>query len=363
VKYQKRIAEVRTLLQDSLCDSLIVDETINLYYLTGCNLSTGRLLIHQEGAVLLVDNRYIEMCKKISPFPVLLSEENPLESVLSSAMVTDMEYLGFDSETTSHKNFLELGESIKKSGRSIGLVPLNNPIKQVRAIKDEEEIQLLKDAAKLGSEGFDYICNQIKEGITEKEIASDLEIFWKKRGGDGLAFDPIIAFGVNSSMPHYRGGEVRLQKKQAVLLDIGVNLKGYHSDMTRVVFLGEPDPKMLEIYNIVKEAQQAALKLCKPGTLIGALDDSARSYISSHGYGENFGHGLGHGVGLEIHENPVLRNKPPFNTQELMPGMVITIEPGIYLPSIGGVRIEDTVVITKQGYENLTNRSTELKIL
>lgn len=164
-------------------------------------------------------------------------------------------------------------------------------------------------------------------------------------------------------MPHYRAGNTKLKQGMPILIDIGVNYRHYHSDMTRVVFLGEPDPKLKTIYHIVEKAQKEALQLCKPGTLIGELDRAARGYIESQGYGDHFGHGLGHGVGLEIHELPNVRNKPPFNSMVLLPGMVITIEPGIYIPDIGGVRIEDTIVITENGHENLTERSKELNIL
>ena len=153
-------------------------------------------------------------------------------------------------------------------------------------------------------------------------------------------------------MPHYKGGSTALKKGDAVLLDIGVNWHRYHSDMTRVVFFGKPKPKILEIYEIVLAAQLAALELCRPGSKIGELDEAARDYIASKNYGEYFTHGLGHGVGLEIHEAPSVRSKGPDKNLKLEEGMAITIEPGIYLPGVGGVRIEDTVIITKKGHEN-----------
>jgi len=203
----------------------------------------------------------------------------------------------------------------------------------------------------------------LKEGISENELAIELEIFWKRRGSKAIAFDPIIAFGSNSSMPHYRVGQRKLNTGEAVLIDIGVNLNHYHSDMTRVVFFGDPDPKIASIYEIVLKAQELALENCRPGTPIAELDASARTYIEQKGYGENFTHSLGHGVGLEIHELPLIRSQSPGADTQLEEGMVVTIEPGIYLPGIGGVRIEDTVAITRDGYENLTNRSKELSII
>lgn len=175
----------------------------------------------------------------------------------------------------------------------------------------------------------------------------------EKKGGQGVAFEPIIAFGENSAIPHHRASETRLSQGMTVLIDIGVKWKGYHSDMTRTLFWGEPPEIMREIYDIVQEAQMRALTICKPGTLIGELDSAARDYITSKGYGEKFLHSLGHGVGLEIHEWPLIRKREPYQSLPLQAGMVITIEPGIYLSNIGGVRIEDTIVITPTGYEIL----------
>lgn len=260
--------------------------------------------------------------------------------------------LAFDSENTSFKRFEDLEQSL-----SCALIPLVNPVAHLRLLKDAEELQLLREAAALGSKGFHYVCSLLKEGVSEIELARELEIFWKRNESKALAFDPIIAFDVNGSMPHYRAGSALLKKGMPILMDIGVNKAHYHSDMTRVVFFGEADPKIQEMYAIVQEAQQQALELCQPGVLIGEVDAKARSYITSKGYGEYFSHGLGHGVGLQIHEAPSIRNKPPYYNVPLAPGMVITIEPGIYLPGIGGVRFEDTIAITAEGHENLTRES------
>ena len=260
--------------------------------------------------------------------------------------------LGFDSENTTHQSFLNLQMLLKETL----LVPFNNPIQKIRSIKEPAEITLLSEAASLGIQGFHHIKSLLKDGIRESEISAELEIFWKKKGGQGLAFEPIIAFGANSAMPHYRASGTQLEQGMTVLIDIGVKWKGYHSDMSRTFFWGSPPVQMSEIYSIVEEAQQRALALCKPGTLIGDLDSAARDYIASKGYGENFMHSLGHGVGLEIHEWPLVCKREPYQNLPLEEGMVITIEPGIYLPGIGGVRIEDTVAITKIGYDNLTRR-------
>lgn len=347
----ERIKKLQKTLLDNSSDGILIDETINLYYLTGLELSAGKLFVTQKNAHLFVDGRYFESAEKNCPLPVALEQPNVVEEFIKKEKLGS---LAFDSANTSYNMFLEL----QKKFPEIKLVPLDNPVKKLRMIKEKEEIQLLKDAAQLGSEGFDFVCSQLKEGLSEQEIASELEIFWKRKGGKKVAFDPIIAFGKNSSMPHYRAGKTTLQKGDIVLIDIGVNFKHYHSDMTRVIFFeGNGSGKLKEIYDVVKTAQQKAVNSCKPGISVGELDAIARDYISSKGFGEYFTHSLGHGVGLEIHEMPTLRNKAPDNQLQLQEGMVITIEPGIYLPDIGGVRIEDTVVITANGHENLTHRA------
>jgi Xaa-Pro aminopeptidase len=354
----QRLINLQKALKAISCDALIVDDPINLYYLTGMQLSTGLLLAYSKGAYLIVDNRYSENCKKNCPFPVLLAESDQKTLVhLLLNECSSVKTLGFSMEDTTYKSYLDLQKCIESiPDRSINLKPVSSPLKKLRAIKDAQEIEVLQAAAKLGSEGYDYVCTLLKEGISESEVAAELEIFWKRHGGKGLAFEPIIAFGANSSMPHYRAGDTKLKKGDIVLIDIGVNFKHYHSDMTRVVFFGDVDPELKKIYAIVKEAQQAALNLCKPGTLIGSLDQTAREIIAAKGYGERFTHSLGHGVGLEIHEWPMLRNAAPFKDVPLQAGMVITIEPGIYLPGKGGVRLENTVVITDEGYVDLTKR-------
>ncbi|ADI39207.1 Xaa-Pro dipeptidase [Waddlia chondrophila 2032/99] len=352
--FNQRIEKLKQLLEHEECDGLIVDDTINLYYLTGLYLSAGKLLISPKETTLLVDSRYYELCKSDSPFPVVLSTKTSTINDLLSG--SGIKQLAFNSDNTTYGEFKKL----EKEAELLNLKPISNPILKLRAIKDSQEIETLKEAAALGSAGYDYLVELLKEGISETELAIELEIFWKRRGSKAIAFDPIIAFGSNSSMPHYRVGQRRLNKGESVLIDIGVNLDHYHSDMTRVVFFGEPDPKITNIYRIVLEAQEKALALCRPGTLIADLDAAARSHIEEQGYGENFTHSLGHGVGLEIHELPIIRSQNSNAESRLEEGMVITIEPGIYLPGIGGVRIEDTVAITKGACENLTNRSKQL---
>jgi len=366
MEIKKRIKELQKYLVENQCDAIIIEESINLLYLTGLELSAGQLLVTTTTARLIVDGRYYEICKKNCPLPTLLQKKDILSTLLLTKAFSDVKSVAFDADLTSYQKTLDYRATLRSINQQapkrkpLKLLPLSSPIKHLRAIKDEEEIDLLRKVAQLGSKGFDFICTQLKTGITELEAAAELEIFWKRQGSQGLAFESIIAFGANSSMPHYRPQNIKLKKNDTVLIDIGVKSGHYHSDMTRTVFMKTPSPVMQEIYRLVLKAQMAALKLCKPGTPISDLDDAARKVISYAGYGKYFSHSLGHGVGLEIHELPVIRST---SSGSLEPGMIITIEPGIYLPDIGGVRIEDTVAITDDGHENLTKRPKKLKIL
>lgn len=362
MSFSDRLKKLQHSLFSLSCDALLIEDTINIFYMTGLNLSAGKLLVDKKNAYLIVDNRYFEICKKASPFPVLKAENFSFEKHFASKEFSHISTLAIDSDKISHKAFLSLKSMIEKVNQArennpfLELIPIDNPVKELRKIKDSQEINLLREAAILGSLGFDYVRSLLKEGITELEVAIALEIFWKQRGGRNVSFDPIIAFGANSSMPHYRAGNQYLKAGDTVLIDIGVCLNHYHSDMTRTIFFGDPDPRIKTIHKIVQQAQQTALSRCRPGTLLGDLDAAARKYIDSEGYGEFFIHSLGHGIGLEIHEFPIIKNAEPYKDLPLVPGMVVTIEPGIYLPGIGGVRIEDTIVITNDGYESLTRQ-------
>lgn len=359
---RRRLEKLQQSLESIGCDALLLQDAVSLYYLTGLHFSAGQLLVHRHGAHLILDGRYAEGAKERSFYPVILSEDHALKGLLESAGYQAVTRLGF-CEESSYGDYLNLQKAIAQVSRSIEIKPLRNPLFVQRMIKDPEELRRLRLAGKLGAEGFDYVCSLLREGVTEHELAADLEIFWLRHQGSKVAFAPIIAFEPSSSEPHYTPRNVPLRKGQSVLIDIGVKVEGYHSDMTRTVFFGKPTPKIQEIYDIVRKAQKAALKLCRPGTTVGELDCAARDLIAVAGYGEAFSHSLGHGIGLEIHEIPRIRNKTPDKDTVLVPHMVITIEPGIYLPGVGGVRIEDTVAISEDGYEDLTQRSKEIHIL
>lgn len=364
--YQKRIRTVQKYLKSKRLDGIIVDNPLNIFYLTGIELSMGTLLVTEKFAQLVIDNRYFESCKPRPYLFVMRWESGWLIKLLQQKRFAKVNSLGFDSENTSYDKYLIYRKEIKQlkkdsvGERIVSLKPLQNPIRTLRTIKDGDEVAALKEAAHLGSQGFDFVSSLLQEGVTELELANKLEIFWKERGSKGVAFESIIAFGSNSSMPHYKPSTHKLKRGNPVLIDIGVNLAHYHSDMSRVLFYGKPSKQMEEIYEIVLEAQEAAITLAAPGIPLFALDTAARDCIARHGYEKYFIHSLGHGIGLEVHEYPFFKKK---DHTLLEAGMVLTIEPGIYLPGIGGVRIEDTILITKGGHENLTQRPKNMIIL
>lgn len=346
-----RIKKTVNLLPEYGIDALLVEDPLNIFYLTGLDVSAGSLLIGKKEALFL-DGRYFEALKDKSPVTVKPITEDIFQFGTR---------IGFDREKTSYGRY----ETLKKASKNkVSLHPVENIVKnKVRIIKSLDEIALLKKAAKLAAKGFSYAVNQLKTGVTEIEIAQKLKIFWLENGSDGPSFEPIVAFGVHTACPHHRPTDKKLKKGDIVLFDLGANLHKYASDMTRVLFFGKPNSSLISIYEIVHEAHEKALSLCKPGESIFKLDTAARKIISKAGFADQFPHSLGHGIGLEVHEAPLMPRKKPSAAADLEPGMALTIEPGVYVPGSGGVRIEDTIIITKSGYESITPLSKDITIL
>jgi len=335
--FSNRAEKVQRLLKEWEATECLIENPLNLFYLTGLRMSAGALLISRKKISLFVDGRYIEFAKRASPFPVY-----PLTEILSHVGKVTV----FDSHLTSIDRFEKL------KGWPTEWKPISEPLKRVRAIKEKEEIQALEKSAKLLWKGFLHLKKRLKVGVTEKEIAVEFEFFCRKNGAEALSFQPIIAFGKNTAYPHYRAGGAKLKKGDIVLCDLGVVVDGYHSDMTRTFFFGKADPRLIVLDSVVKEAHVAALKICKPGVRVGDLDAAACKVIQKAGLEKLIAHSLGHGIGLETHEFPRLKFKGEDDAVILKEGMVITIEPGLYLSGVGGVRHEDTVVMTQKGYKN-----------
>jgi Xaa-Pro aminopeptidase len=333
----KRLQKVQTFLKEEGLPPLLVENPIDLFYLTGLSLSLGRLWITQSEMTLFVDGRYFEAAKEKAPCDVRLY--NLFQPKGKKAC--------FDSLNTTFAGYQDLLKLIPE------WIPLEGPIKRIRQIKEPAEIKLMKESAKVALQGFAEVKKLLKTGSIEKEIATELEIFWKRKGAESSAFDPIIAFGAASSQPHYRAALGKLKQDDIALIDIGVMKDHYASDMTRVLFFGDTPEKLLEIYQVVDEAKNQAIRKCRPGVQMKEVDQAARLVIEKAGYKDYFPHSLGHGVGLEVHEWPIF--KAPFEEMALQEGMVLTIEPGIYLPGIGGVRLEETIAITGDGHEIITS--------
>jgi Xaa-Pro aminopeptidase len=325
----------------------LIENPVDLLYLTGLLLSAGKLFITATAARLFVDGRYLEKAAKQSPIKTLLSEEAAIEAFLKTQKIKT---LSFDSKSTNYDRFLHLQLQLKK--QKIQLSPIADQLKDLRLIKDAEELKMMRLSARLLWKGFKHIQKILKPGMTEREVARQFEAYVGSLGAEGNAFEPIIAFGPNTSMPHHRAGDKKLKAGEPVLVDIGVVYKNYRSDMTRMISPKRPSALFKKYYHIVREAQQAALNLCYPGMPIQALDNAAREVMARQGVEEHFLHSLGHGIGLETHEFPRISHAGEDKDTLLKPGMVITIEPGLYLPGQFGIRYEDTIAITKQGYEN-----------
>jgi Xaa-Pro aminopeptidase len=337
----QRIRRCEEALKGWGVDGLLIEDPTDLLYFTGLHLSLGRLIVTKKGSCLFVDGRYLEKCQAESPVEVRPWDE-------AKAFGARVKKLGFDTgkTTVAEKKLLD-GLFPRK------LRPVDHPTRGFRLVKDASELTAMRKSAELLWKGFLHAQKCLKVGLTEEALSWEFEKFVRAHGATGLAFTPIIAFGENSSRPHHETGARKLKRGDLVLIDIGVIVDGYRSDMTRVVRFGTIPEKLRLIEEVVRRSHRAALRECRAGVTVGALDLAARQVMRAEGVEDLFVHSLGHGIGLETHEFPRLKSQGVDGDVVLEPGMVITIEPGLYLPGVGGVRHEDTIIVTKRGYENL----------
>jgi len=328
-------------------DAALIENPIDLLYITGLSLSRGVFVATKEEAILFVDGRYFAKAQKEAPCAVRLLSGNYLDDWLGARSIETVE---FDGDWTTVSRY----EALKNETKSIFLKPRSGLLKQQRSIKDAGEIAALKRAASITWQGFKHIESLLKEGVSEEELALEFEIFVRKAGASSLSFSPIIAFGENSAYPHYRAGKSTLKEGQIVLVDVGAVVDGYAGDLTRVVFFGPSDPQLDAMLQLTKEAHQKAVDAVRPGVTFGDLDRVARSVFADAGVEGLFIHGLGHGIGLETHEYPSIKAAGVDQDAKIAVGMTFTIEPGLYRPGLGGVRFEDVVLVTKNGCERLT---------
>ncbi len=354
---EERYTFIRGLLKAEELDAILFFGLPNIRYLSGFTGTDGVLLCRDEDFIFLTDSRYVVQAQQQVIGGQVVCYKNKLKSVVDELLARGCRRIGFDAATVSVAHYNELS-GIASS--SIDLIPLDIQLHSLRGIKSEGELISLKSAANLNHRAFEIVEPLICPGITEREVALELEFALKRLGGEVNAFDFIVASGSRGAQPHGVATNKKIVAGELVTIDFGTRVDGYHSDETVTFAIGEVDRKLRQIFDIVLEAHDSALAAICVGMPICDLDAVARDYISSAGYGSYFGHGLGHGVGLEVHEYPSVASRVK---DVLKAGMVITIEPGVYVPGIGGVRIEDTVVVTGDGYYALTTIPKKFKQL
>lgn len=349
-----RLNRVREQLNEDGLDALFITNAFNRRYLTGFTGTSGYVLITKEKALLFTDFRYTsQAAEQATAYEIVLHAIKPTETILETIQSLGVKKLGFEKNHVTFASYLAYQEQFP----GIELVPTENIVEKLRGIKDERELGYIRKAVEITELAFDHILGIMKPGISERDISTELEYFMRKNGAPSSAYASIVASGERSALPHGLASEKLIAANEFVTLDFGANYEGYCSDLTRTVFIGKPTDKHKELYSIVLEANRATLAGLKPGMTGKDGDSLARDIISGYGYGPNFGHGLGHAFGLEIHEAVRLSQQ----SKDIMtPGMVITVEPGIYIPGFGGVRIEDDIVITETGIEVLTKSNKEL---
>lgn len=346
----ERIAAVQALFPTWKADALVVDHPVDLFYLTGLRLSAGRLLISGRAVQLFVDGRYFGIAKAKCPLPVAMLEEAAQENFLLQNAV---QKIAFDSASMSCDQYAKCKKVFCKDKEKRELISVSSPLKSIRLIKTEEECEKMRKSAALTKEGMRFLYASLRPGVKEKELAWMFEQYCRERGAEKMAFEPIVAFGENTSYPHHHPTERTWRAGEPVLFDIGCIVDDYASDVTRTIWSKKVPNEFARLYEIAVSAQKAALAICIPGTRLGDLDAAARQVMRDEGVEELFTHSLGHGIGLETHEFPRISQKADERDTLLKEGMVITIEPGLYASGICGVRHEDTVIVRKEGPENL----------
>ncbi len=348
----KRTSRLRTLLKKRKLDGYLTSHPANLRYLCGYTGSNGLLLVTRRNAWFYTDFRYAEQIRsEVKACRRRVLRRDLFSSILASD-AAGAGRLGVEEEHLTLARF----NSLRKALKQHRLVPVRDLTRELRRTKDRQETELMRKAQAVTDRVFKRILALVRPGITEQDLATEVDFAFRQAGGDN-SFESIVASGPNGAKPHAGYSHRRLKSGDAVTFDIGCRLNGYCSDMTRTVFVGRARGELRVVYEIVLAAQEQALAAIGPGVTARCVDAAARDYIRQAGYDKYFGHGLGHGVGLEVHEWPVVAGT---SEDVLLPGDVFTVEPGIYLPGIGGVRLEDMVLITRTGYLNLTRSPKEL---
>jgi len=362
-----RLKKIRKSIKEKNIDTLMVLVEENRRYLSGFtgedtqfDESAGAVFITQDKLILATDSRYELQAKHESPlYEVLCYKKGLIKELPSILTILKAEKLGFESIRMSYMWHKKIIEQLISEKIDITLVETENIVENLRIKKDEQEIELTKKAVDIAESAFMETAKEIAVGMTEKEAAWDLEKRLREKGADSLSFPVICASGPNSALPHAIPCDRKFKKNEPVLFDWGVKLNGYCSDISRTLIIGGPDETFKKVFKTVIEAQQKAIKAIKPGISSKSIDKIARDYIEENGFKGKFRHGTGHGTGLAVHEQPSIS---PLKETTLEPGMLFTVEPGIYIPGWGGVRIENQVVVKENGVQVLNSLEPSFSI-
>ncbi|MBO1205037.1 aminopeptidase P family protein [Staphylococcus nepalensis] len=350
-----RIEKLNAAIEAKHLEAVIVLSDYNRRFLSGFTGTSGALIITKDEKLLITDFRYIEQATTQAPdFKIVKQQGQLVESIKTTLEKLNVQNVGFEGDLVSYDTYLQLSKSY------ISLISISGLIEKIREVKDKDEIAFIQKAAQIVDEAYEYILTVAKAGMTELQLKAKLESKMLELGSEGPSFDTIVASGVRGALPHGVASDKVINEGELITLDFGAYYKGYASDITRTFAIGEPEQQLKEIYNIVLEANLKGIEAARKGITGKALDAVVRDYITEKGYGNAFGHSLGHGIGLDVHEGPNLSKK---SETALEINNCVTIEPGIYLDGIGGVRIEDDILITENGCERFTKSSKDLIIL
>ncbi|OIN68477.1 Xaa-Pro dipeptidase [Exiguobacterium sp. KRL4] len=348
-----RIEALQTALKERDLPGLLVTKAENIRYISGFTGSSGACLVTAEQAYFVTDFRYTEQAADQVKGMEIVQIERSIPETMGELMVgARVRAVGVEKDAMTLSSFEAFDQA-----SSVELVPTTGIVENLRLIKDSSEIKMIKEAVELADATFHHILTYIQAGRTELEVSNELEFFMRKQGATSSSFDTIVASGYRSALPHGVASSKVIQTGELVTLDFGALLNGYVSDITRTVAIGPISPELQKIYDTVLKAQLAGVDGLRPGITGIEADALTRDIIKDAGYGEYFGHSTGHGIGLEVHEGPGLSFR---SETKLEPGMIVTVEPGIYVPQVGGCRIEDDVLITASGREILSSSPKEL---
>ncbi|WP_280768401.1 Xaa-Pro peptidase family protein [Salipaludibacillus daqingensis] len=350
------LTSLREQFKKNEIDGILITSNYNRRYLTGFTGTAGVALLSNKEAKFITDFRYVEQAEsQIEGFQIVEHKGPIHDEVAKQVKEMGIQRLGFEQDHVTYKQF----DTYKKS-LNASFIPVSGLVEKLRLYKSPEELKVIQEAVDIADAAFTHIQSFIKPGVKEIDVSNELEFFMRKQGAVSSSFDIIVASGYRSALPHGVASDKVIEEGELVTLDFGAYYKGYCSDITRTVAVGEPTDELKKIYNTVLEAQLKGVEGIKPGMTGKEADALTRDYISEQGYGQYFGHSTGHGMGLEVHEGPGLSHK---TDQKLEPGMVVTVEPGIYVAGIGGTRIEDDIVITEDGNKILSKSTKELLFL